>query len=303
MKSLIIKSGATVLLAAATFTTGAQQIFKISQYMDRSFIHNPAAAGANGITTIGAMYRTMWSGISGGPKTGILFGDTYFASKNTGMGVVLYTDNTGPTSRTGAEFNLSYSVKLNGADDKRLMMGLGAQVLQFKVDKEKIAQAIAGDPLLSSSGTAIKGDGSAGIYLRTPGLNLGVSVKQLIQPKLNFVKSTTNPEGMLYRHYFFTGSYNIKTDEDNTLIPHFEVRYQPNAPADYEGGVLLDHKDLIRIGFSMHYKQSYTAFAGVKLAHRFSIGYAYDVYNQPLSYFDNGNAGHEIVLRYFFAAL
>ncbi len=300
MKTFIIKPVITVLLTSCCFLAEAQQIFKVSQYMDHSFIHNPAAAGANGVSTIGGAFRTMWSGISGGPKTGILFGDKYFADKNTGVGILLYTDNTGPTSRTGGELNLSYSIKLNGADDKRLMMGLGAQVLQFKVDKDKIAQAIAGDPLLSSSGSAIKGDASAGIYLRTPGLCLGASVKQIIQPKLNFVKSSTNPEGMLYRHFFFTGSYNIKTDEDNTLIPHFEVRYQPNAPVDYEGGIVLDHKDLLRFGFSMHYKQEYTAFAGIKIDHRFSIGYAYDVYSSPLTSFDGGNAAHEFVLRYFF---
>lgn len=287
-------------LVVSIMDAGAQQIFKVSQYFDNSFIHNPAAAGANGVTTIGGVYRSMWSGISGGPQTGILFGDTYFASKNTGAGIILYSDKTGPTSRTGAELNISYSVKLDGSDDKRLMMGLGAQILQFKVDKSKIAEFIPNDPLLASSGTATKADASAGIYLRTPGLNLGVSVKQLIQPKLNFIKNSTNPEGMLYRHFFFTGSYNFKTDEDNTLIPHFEARYQPNTPLDYEAGIVLDHKDLFRFGFSMHYKQEYTAFAGVKLAHQFSIGYAYDVYTQPLSSFDGGNAAHEISLRYFF---
>jgi len=300
MRSLKIKTIAAVLFSAMGFHAGAQQIFKVSQYMDRSFIHNPAAVGANGVGTIGGVFRTMWAGISGGPKTAIVFGDKYFATKNTGVGVILYTDQTGPTSRTGGELNLSYSIKLDGQEDKRLMMGLGAQVLQFKVDKDKVSQALAGDPLLLSSGSVIKGDASAGIFLRTPGLNLGVSVKQLIQPKLNLIKSTSNPEGMLYRHFFFTGSYNLKTDEDNTLIPHFEVRYQPNTPVDYEGGVVLDHKDIFSFGFSMHYKQEYTAFAGVKLAHQLSIGYAYDVYKNPLSSFEYGNTAHEISVRYFF---
>ena len=300
MRSIIIKSFLSALLIViVSINVHAQQIFKISQYMEHNFLHNPAAAGANNVSTIGGLFRTQWSGIDGGPKTTIVFGDKYFSEKSTGVGIMLYSDKTGPTSRTGAEANVSYSIKLDG-DEKRLMFGLGAQVLQFKVDKDKISQAIAGDPLMSSSGSAVKGDASAGIYLRTPTLNIGFSAKQLIQPKLNFIKSSTNPEGMLYRHYFFSASYKIRTDEANVLIPHFEWRYQPNAPADYEGGIVLEHKDLIRIGLGAHFKQSYTAFAGVKINHQLAIGYAYDVYSTPLSVFDEGNGAHEFSLRYFF---
>lgn len=299
MQSFKIKSITVVLLAAISFNAGAQQIFKISQYMEHNFIHNPAAAGANTVSTIGGVFRSQWAGIDGGPKTVIFFGDKYFSSKAVGVGLMLYSDKTGPTSRTGGEANVSYSIKLDG-DDKRLMFGLGAQVLQFKVDKDKISQSIAGDPLLSSSGSAVKGDASAGIYLKTPTLNAGFSVKQLIQPKLNFIKSAANPEGMLYRHYFFTANYRIKTDDANVLIPHFEWRYQPNAPADFEGGVVLDHKDLLRVGLGGHYKQGIIASAGVKFNHKLAIGYAYEVYRTPLSVFDDGNGAHEFSLRYFF---
>lgn len=300
MQAFNLKKIFTVLFTVLLFVNvEAQQIFKINQYTERNFIDNPAAVGANTVSTAGALFRSQWEGIDGGPKTVLVFGDKYFSSKNTGVGFILYSDKTGPTSRTGGEFDLSYSIKLDG-DEKRLMMGLGAQILQFKIDKDKIAQAIAGDPLLASSGSAIKGDASAGIYLRTPKFNIGISAKQIIQPKLNFIKSSSNPEGMLYRHYFLNANYNIKTDEDNTLIPNFELRYQPNAPADYEGGLLLQHKDIFYFGFSVHYKQDYIAFAGVKIDHKFSIGYAYDVYKNPISDFDEGNGAHEIMLRYFF---
>ena len=180
------------------------------------------------------------------------------------------------------------------------MFGLGGQVLQFKVDKDKIAGSIPNDPLLASSGTSTTGDASAGVYLHTPKFNIGISAKQLIQPKLNLIKSSTDEQGMLYRHYFLIANYNIHTDEDNVLIPHFELRFEPNAPVDYEGGILLVHKDFIHFGVSAHYRQDYTVFAGVKIDHKFSIGYAYDVYNNPLNSFEYGNGAHELSLRYFF---
>ena len=291
----------TIIIIGSLFfsaDTMAQQLFKLSQYVEHSFLHNPAAVGANGSGTVGGAYRSQWSGIEGGPTTAVLFADKYFSSKKAGVGIVLYTDKTGPTSRTGGELNISYSVKLGG--DKRLMIGIGGQVIQFKVDKNKIAASIPNDPLLASNGSAIKGDAQAGIYYRSNTFNLGVSAKQLIQPKLNFIKTSANPNGRLYRQYFGAASYYIKTDEDNILVPHVEVRYQPEAPLDYEGGIILYHRDILHFGLSAHLKQSYTGFLGVKIMHRLSISYAYDFYNKPVSGFESGYGAHEVMLRYFF---
>ncbi len=287
------------LAIGGSFSASAQQVYKISQYLDRSFVHNPAAAGANNVTSVGAIFRTQWSSIDGGPKTAIAFGDTYIPSKNLGAGVVLYTDKTGPTTRTGGEINLSYSIKLDG-DEKRLMFGLGGEVVQFKVDLNKLSASIPDDPLLKSSGTSTKGDASAGIYYRSSTFNVGVSVKQLIQSKLKLITDGTTDEGRLYRHYYLITSYNWKTDEDNVLIPHFEMRYLPNAPVDFEAGAVITHKDLLSFGIGFHYKQSYTLYAGLKIAHQLQLGYTYDNYTAPISNFDNGNGGHEVSLRYFF---
>ena len=104
----------------------------------------------------------------------------------------------------------------------------------------------------------------------------------------------------MYRQYNATASYDIKIDDVNILQPHAEVRYQPEAPIDFEAGLMLYHNDMFHIGGSYHYKQSYTLFAGLKLLHRFSINYAFDAYNKPVSAFETGYAAHEIMLRYFF---
>ena len=294
-----LKSIFFVLVSGCCFVkAGAQQIFKISQFTQHNFLYNPAAAGANDVASVGATYRKMWSGIDGGPQTVLLFADKYFDKKKVGVGIFLYDDKTGPTSRTGGELNVSYSVKL-GSDEKRLMFGLAGEFLQYKIDRSALDHQ--DDPLVATgSGTSFKGDAGAGIYLKTPTLNLGISAKQLIQPKLDFLKGNTNPQGKLYTHYFFMGSYNWKVDEDNVVVPNALLKYQPNAPADFEAGVRLEHRDMLWIGFSYHYKQSYSAFAGVKIARKLSIGYAYDQYSTPLSIFDKGGDAHEIMLRYFF---
>jgi len=287
-------------LSTCFFSADAQQIFRISQFTQHNFLYNPAAAGANEYASIGATYRKMWTGIAGGPETVLLFGDKYFEKQKTGVGIALYSDKTGPTSRTGGQLNLSYSVKIG--EGQRIMLGLSGQVLQYKVDMDVVSPYLQGDAVLESSGSVIKGDAGAGIYLQTPTLNLGASVQQIIQPKLKLVKDLGGyATGRLYRHYFFMASYNWKTDGDNVLIPNALVKYEWRAPLDVEAGARLEHKDFIWVGFNYHYQQGFAAYAGVKIDHKLSIGYAYDQFTTPLSLFDEGGgAGHELTLRYFF---
>lgn len=297
MKLCNILTGSLIVAGMLTPKVQAQQIFTISQFVQHNFIINPAAAGASDQASIGATYRNMWNSMPGGPETALLFGDMYFDKKNVGLAAVIYDDKTGPTSRTGGEVNLSYSIKLEGT--RRLQFGLGAQVLQFKINKAAIADYIPNDPLLASSGNSLKGDASAGIYYRSEGLNVGFSVKQLIQSKFNFIKTSANPEGKLYRHFYLMGSYNLHADADNVLVPNFMLQYAANAPADYSAGIRLEHKRMVWIGFNHHFKQGFSAMAGV-YAGPFSIGYAYDRYSTPLNLFDDGSGAHEISVRYYF---
>ena len=286
------------LLLVVSNLLQAQQMFTLSQFTQHNFIINPAAAGASDQASIGGTYRKMWASMPGGPQTTILFGDKYFEKKNVGVAFVLYDDKTGPTSRTGGQLNLSYSVQIE--KDKKIMFGLGGQVIQYRINKSEFSQYIPNDPLLASSGTTIKGDAAAGVYYKSPTLNIGFSVQQLIQSKFNFIKSSTNPEGKLYRHLYAMASYNLRADEDNVLVPNALCQFVPGLPADISAGIRLEHKDLLWVGFSYHHNQSYSAFAGVKIDHKFSIGYAFDQYTTPLSYFDDGSSAHEISLRYYF---
>jgi type IX secretion system PorP/SprF family membrane protein len=287
-----------LILTAGCFKAGAQQIFTTSEYIQNNFLYNPAAAGANDSASVGMTYRKMWAGIDGGPETFIAYGDKYFAKQKTGVGISIYSDKTGPTSQTGGQVDLSYSIPLRG--ERKLMFGLSGQVMQYSINKMELAFHDPGDPLLQSPSNEIKGDAGAGIYYKSSTLNVGVSAEQIIQDQLNYLKTSTNEQGKLYRHYYLVADYSWRTDEDNMLLPNLIVQYLPNAPVDIQGGVMLAHKDILWVGFTAHYQQSFGAYAGVKIDHCFSIGYAYEEFNTPLSAFDNGGASNELSLRYFF---
>ncbi len=290
-----------LLITLLTFNNviKSQQIFKISQFVQHNYLYNPAAAGANEEASIGLAYRKMWSGMPGGPQTNIVYGDKYFSKMKTGLGVVLYSDKTGPTSRTGGQVDLSYSIDFEKG--RRLMFGLEGIFMQYRINKESFAHYIPNDPLLLSNSSEMKGDAGAGVYYRSSKLNLGFSVQQLMQSKLNFLKTSSNSEGKLYRHYFVGGHYNWRTDESNVLIPNVMINFVPNLPAEVELGVRLEHQDILSIGVSYHYHQGFSAYTGIKAYKKLAIGYALSVYKTPLGVFEDGGEAHEFSLRYFFA--
>ena len=277
----------------------AQQVYKISQFSQHNFLYNAGAAGAADQASIGVAYRSQWSGMDGGPKTAIGFGDVYFEKPNLGTAIILYNDKTGPTSRTGGQLNISYS--LDFTPEKRLQLGLGVDVLQYKIDLGKLGTYIPNDPLLASSGSVTKADASFGIYYRSPTFSGGLSVQNLLQTKLGLIKtSTTTTDGRLYRHYYAMANYRIAVDDKNVLIPNAMIRYLPNAPTEYEAGLRFEHDDMINFGFDWIYRQMFSLQVGVKIAHQFSIGYAYEIYQTPLNQFSEGGNAHELFLRYFF---
>ena len=291
--SLTLSFGLLIIHSAFT-----QQIFRVSQYMQHNYLFNPAAAGAKADPSVGVTYKKMWSGIEGGPQTILMYGDKYFSKQKVGVGVVVYNDVTGPTARSGAEANFSYSIPFN--DNRRLMFGLGGVVSQERIDKAEIEKYVPGDPILAGPGSVVTGDASAGVYYKSSTINIGFSAKQLIQSKIDLIKTATALESRHYRHYYLMGSYTWQTDEDNQIIPNFLVKLTAHAPADIEAGCRIEHKKLIWAGFNFHYNQDFSAFAGFCVDKKLSIGYAYDQYKTPLSIFDAGGGSHEVSLMYTF---
>ncbi len=284
----------------ATGIACAQTAYKISQFAQHNFLYNAGAAGAASQASVGLAYRSQWSGIDGGPKTMIGFGDAYFEKPNLGSSLVLYNDKTGPTSRTGGQLSISYS--LDFTPEKRLQLGLGVDVLQYKIDLGKLGTYIPNDPLLASAGSVTKADAAFGIYYRSPTFSGGISVQNLMQTKLGLVKtSAAMTDGRLYRHYYAMANYRWVVDDKSVLIPNVMFKYLPNAPMEFEGGLRYEFDDLLNFGFDYVYRQLFSMQAGVKVAHCFSIGYAYELYNTPISQFADGGKAHELFLRYYFA--
>lgn len=289
-----------VLAIGFSITATSQQLQTSSLYDMQGVLLNPSTAGANGYGMVGVTYRTQWSSISGAPKTATVFGSFDLPEHKIGLGGYIYNDKTGPTSRTGIQLSFAKYIPMkNGA---RFSLGIEARGQQYSIDRSKLSQTLGSDPAIGAGDNKFKFDAGFGASYNSKKFQVGVSVSQLIQSKLNFYNGNLTPaeEGRLYRHYFLHSLYNWDVDGVTTITPNFLVVYLPNAPLEFQGGVRVEHNEVFWWGVSMRAKQSWMLSAGVNINKKFTIGYSFDIYRTPLSVYDQGSNAHEVLLRYNF---
>jgi type IX secretion system PorP/SprF family membrane protein len=289
-------------LMAAGVGTRAQQLHTSSIFELQSIFHNPAMAGNLSSDMVGLSYRSQWSGISGSPQTATLYGSFDLPKDLIGLSGYLYNDRTGPTSRNGVQLAFAKHLPVNSTGG-RISIGIETRMFQFGIDREKL-NSISNDPVLAGAGNKFKFDMGFGVAYTTKRLQIGASVSQLIQSKLDLYTGnlSTNAEGRLYRHYYLHGQYRFETQGGTSIIPNFLMVYLPNiSRMEQQIGVRVE-RERVWVGGGWRVNQSYMLSAGFHINKNFSVGYAYDNYLTPISTFtaSGGSGGHELILRYNF---
>lgn len=263
-------------------------------------IHNPSTAGTQG-SFIGATYRSQWSSIQGGPQTATLFGSYDLPSLKIGLGGYIYNDKTGPTSRTGIQ--MAFAKHVPTGNGGNFSLGIEVKGQQYSLDKDKLTDYLGSDPVVGGSDNKFVFDAGFGVSYTNKKFQVGASVSQLIQSKIDFYSGNLerNEEGRLYRHYYFHGNYKFNIDGNTVLVPNILFIVMPNAPTEIQGGVRVIHNELFWWGVGYRTKQSFMLSAGVNIQKKFSIGYGFDLYKNPVSVYDGGSGAHEILLKYNFS--
>ncbi|MEO8770867.1 MAG: PorP/SprF family type IX secretion system membrane protein [Ferruginibacter sp.] len=299
MRKFIMIALHLVALAAMT-KSYAQQLQTSSLYDMQGVLHNPSMAGVQQYNIAGVTYKSQWSGISGAPKTATAFGSFDLPKQKIGIGGFVYNDKTGPTSRTGLQLSLAKHIVMK--NDAKFSIGIAPSIMQYSIDRSKLAETLGDDAALGNVDNKIKFDVAFGVSYTDKRFQLGASVSQLVQSKLDYYKGNLlrTEEARFYRHYYFHGNYNWNVDDVTTITPNFLVIWLPNAPTDFQVGVKVEHNKILWWGVGYKSRQSYILSAGVNISKKITLGYAFNDYITPISTFDGGSYGHEFILRYNF---
>ena len=181
----------------------AQQLPQLSQYQFNDYVFNPAVAGSRPFFELRSGHRYQWVGIQDSPRTFTLSGTTPLG-KNMGLGGYLFTDNVGPTRRTGIQFSYAYHLRIT--DDLKLSLALSGGVLQFLIDGSKIQFNDPGDPVMDDQLRGeLKPDAKFGLMLYHPRYWFGAAAPQILQNKVYFVDDADQTLSVMEDHYYVTG--------------------------------------------------------------------------------------------------
>lgn len=271
----------------------AQQLPHFSQYYLNDYLINPAVGGSRPYFEGKSAHRYQWEGITDAPRTYTLSVNGPTKNQKMGFGGYIFTDNVGPTRRTGFNASYAYHIKVN--EKVKLSMGLSAGVIQFMIDGSKITLRESDDDIITNGvQSVLLPDAGFGLYLYHEKYYVGFSAPQLLNSRVNFFKDGRNPEGTLPSHFFFNAGYKFKVAEDFVVEPSVFVKYVKPVPVQFEGTVRIIYQDKIWIAGTYRDRDAITASMGYLINNYFTIAYGFDFTTTNLRNYSNGT--HELMV-------
>jgi type IX secretion system PorP/SprF family membrane protein len=296
MKKIFI---AAIAVSTIAVRVSAQQLPFYSQYAFNPFIYNPSMTGITGDINTFLIHRQQWNKVPGSPTTNALTVDGFMDSKNTGLGLNVFSDVQDINNRLGIYASYAYRLKVN--DDQQVRFGLSVGFLDNRIDFSRVVVKDGADPMLLSQlqrSNAL--DANVGVMYSWKDLKIGVAVPQVIGTRAEFTTFDSRTYYQLNRHFMGSASYKYVFNEEQQLAiePNAMVRWMPNAPLQYDVNLMASWKQMIWLGGS--WRSNYAAGANIriKLFESLSAGYAYEFILTPLR--TSAGISHEFILGYRF---
>jgi len=275
----------------------SQQKANFTQYISNDLVINPAYAGSEGALCVTFFHRSQWSGIDGAPQTQSLAVHSLFKSKNIGLGLYVINDKIGIHGILTAQSTYAYRIQLK--KETFLSLGLQFGLNQIKSDFNSLTNQIQNpnDPKISSSNLSeINFEFGSGIYFLSPRLNLGISMPNMLQEK---IQTDSINYSLPSNNIYFLGRYKIPINSNVTLQPGILVKYLPGLPISYDMSLAAIINKVLLIGVSYRPQESGSVIIQAMFTPQFKIGYAYDY---PLANTKSiGSNAHEIMISYLFS--
>ena len=294
-----------ILIISTAFVTNAQQLPQFTQYMINDYVFNPAIAGIESNYQMKTNIRNQWVGVVDAPRTTVLSIYGKYRESNVGLGGVVFSDQVGPTSRTG--LSLSYAYHFSLTDKMKMSLALAGGFTQMKIDPTLLKISDRNDPIMN--GGILESsvpDATFAFYLYTKDWYVGASIPQLLNSNLGFFEDdyieayNLNPDGSLERHYFAMAGYKWKVNYDYVIEP--SVLLKSIVPADpvIDIGAKVTYQNKLWLGTNYRSSGAIGLLLGYSIGDRYLIGYSYDMVTSGLGDYTSGS--HEFMLGIKFAS-
>ena len=281
-----------VLLFA--LNTNAQQDPQYTQYMYNMNVINPAYAGTTEGLAVGALYRSQWVGLDGGPQT-MTFAIHSPVGEKVGLGLSLIADEIGPVKETNAYVDFSYTIP--AGIETKLAFGLkaGFTFHDIGISEDQIDLIDMGDPFFAQNINETTPNVGAGVYFYKPNkYYISASMPNILN-SVHLDANGTNL-GSETQHLFGAAGYVFDLSDDYKLKPHALVKYAFDAPVSYDLNLNLFMYDLVEIGAGYRLDDSFSGMINFSITPNLRVGYAYDAIQSDLDIVTN--ASHEVFINF-----
>jgi len=272
----------------------AQQLHQLTQYMDNQLIFNPAAAGSTDVIDAKVGYRSQWTGLDDGPSTVYLSGHTNLAdNRSVGLGVTLFSDVTGPTSRQGGQLAYAYHLPLE--NNSFLGIGVSGTFFQYRIEFDDFVPGHEFDPmLLNGQQSKMSGDVNFGLYYYGNNFWVSASALQLLEREVAFLDDASTVP--LNRHYFAGAGYTFDINQDFSIEPSFFVKSVTAIPVHLDLNARVIYQQAYWLGIGYRTQDAVNVMLGLDLNDSFKVSYSYDFNTTDLREYANGS--HEFTLGF-----
>lgn len=282
----------------------AQQLPVYNQYPFYGYLYNPSLSGIESYGIISAIHRTQWINMPDSPISSALMFEMPVADQNMGVGAALSLDRTHVISKFGAVASYAYHIPFSSEIDHKLSLGVMAGIQNQRFDTtSELIEDIGDAALFDGSVNSVTVDFSLGLNYRNKGLDVGVSVPQVMANSFKYSPSANNSsEFKLARHIFGIASYRFNLGTDFSLKPIVMVRFIPDLPLQVDINALASWKELLSLGVG--YRTNNIGGAGIYgllgiNISNFGINYSYETIVNNADRNSLGSS-HEISVSYRF---
>ncbi len=275
----------------------AQQDAQYTQYMYNTVSVNPAYAGSRGHMSIAGLYRSQWVGLDGAPETQTFNLHTPLGYRGVGLGLSFVNDKIGPTSETGIDLDMSYTIQ-TGYEGK-LSFGLKASAnlldIRFSELNQDNGQGI--DPTLQQNiDNQFSPNIGAGIYYHNTNFYAGLSIPRFLETE-HFEESTLSTAKEQMNWYFITG-YVWDINPFLKFKPALLTKLVQGAPlqVDVSANFLFNEKFVG--GIAYRWDAAFSGLVGFQVSDQFMIGVAYDREITALGGTRFNDGSFELIFRY-----
>ena len=290
MKNLVIILF-TILCASQV---SAQQDPQYTQYMYNMNIINPAYTGSTEGLAVGALYRSQWVGLDGGPET-FTFNIHSPVGKRVALGLSVISDQIGPVKETNAYVDFSYTIPVGTMTKLAFGVKGGFTFHDIGIGESQITLIDQGDPFFASAINETTPNIGAGAYFYKPSkYYISVSIPNI----LNGVHLDANGTkiGSESEHFFAAAGYVFDLSENFKLKPHTLIKYAFDAPVSYDINANVFMFDVVEVGVGYRLEDSFSGMINFQVMDNLRIGYAYDAIQSDLDIVTSSS--HEIFINF-----